>query len=134
MLKLNLTSTILDKLGFSEYWDEHGTWGGRTLTFKNGVQFRIAEQEEMNDDSDGYGSNPTYVANHYYFTGWFALPKIDAPHHDLFFLHDLLEVIEANYTDCFEEFMVKCNKLNMGPYVNEYLAFYDRKILKNIGE
>jgi hypothetical protein len=44
-VKLNITDTILDKLGFSEYQDEHGTWGGRTLTFSDGTRFRIIPDE-----------------------------------------------------------------------------------------
>ena len=54
MKRLNITDKILDKLGFSEYWDEHCTWGGRTLTFSNGTRFRIIEQEEMDDDTFYY--------------------------------------------------------------------------------
>lgn len=103
MRKLNITDTILDKLGFSEYWDEHGTWGGRTLTFSNGTKFRIIEQEEMDDEHDGYGVlsgiESTYVANHFYFAGWFAIPKTDAGHYDLFFLHEMYECIEKEYPD-----------------------------------
>ena len=53
---------VLDKLGFSEYWDENGTWGGRTLTFKNGIRFRIIEQGEMDDDTEGYPSMMKVIA------------------------------------------------------------------------
>jgi len=126
MRKLNITDTILDKLGFSEYWDEHGTWGGRTLTFSNGTRFRIIEQEEMDDEHEGYGalsgSEATYVANHFYFAGFFAIPKIDANHYDLFFLHEMYECIEKEYPDCLEEFTAKCKGLNMKPYIHYYLT------------
>jgi hypothetical protein len=119
-MKLNITSEVLDKLGFSEYWDEDGTWGGRTLKF-NTQQFRIAEQEETDDDTSGYGIDPTYIANHYYFVGWFAVPKIEANHYNLFFLHEMYECIEKEYPDCLEEFHTKCIILNMGRYLHEYL-------------
>ena len=119
--KLNITSTILDKLGFSEYWDEHGTWGGRTLTFGNGTMFRIVEQCEMDDDEEGYG-NGKYVANHYYFSGWFAIPNKDAScHYDLFFIDEMCYCIEKEYPECLSEFINKCKKLNMEYYLPEHL-------------
>ena len=127
MMKLNITETILDKLGFSEYWDEHGTWGGRTLKFGNGTMFRIIEQEEMDDLHDGYGSKPLYVANHYCFSGWFAIPKIDYMTYNLFFLHEMYECIKKFYPDCLEEFVAKCKELNMKPYIDEYLSNKEKK-------
>ena len=127
MRKLNLTDTIIDKLGFSEYSDENGTWGGRTLTFKNGVRFRIIDQEEMDDDTDGY-SNGMYIAQHFYFAGWFAYEKIVDEHnlffvceHDLFFLHEMYECIEKYYPTCLEEFVEKCNDLKMKIYIDDFL-------------
>lgn len=121
MKRLNLTDTILDKLGFSEYWDEHGTWGGRTLTFKNGVNFRIIDYDETDDDTDGYGDG-AYVAQHFYFTGWFATPKIDGDS-DLFFLHEMYECVEKYYPTCLEEFVEKCNRLKMKVYIDDYLLW-----------
>ena len=120
MRKLNLTDRILDKLGFSEYWDEHGTWGGRTLTFKNGVKFRIIDQEEMDDDTEGYGDG-MYIAQHFYFAGWFAWEKIDGEY-DLFFLHEMYECIEKYYPTCLEEFVDKCKNLKMKIYIDDFLA------------
>ena len=125
MRKLNLTDTILDKLGFSEYWDEHGTWGGRTLTFKNGVKFRIIDQEEMDDDTEGYGYG-MYIAQHFYFAGWFAWEKIDGKH-DLFFLHEMYECIEKYYPTCLEEFVEKCKSLKMKIYIDDFLAVRGQK-------
>jgi hypothetical protein len=125
MRKLNLTDTILDKLGFSEYWDEHGTWGGRTLTFKNGLKFRIIDQEEMDDDTEGYGDG-TYIAQHFYFGGWFAWEKINGEH-DLFFLHEMYECIEKYYPTCLEEFVEKCKSLRMKIYIDDFLAVREQK-------
>jgi hypothetical protein len=121
MTRLNITDKVLDKLGFSEYWDEHGTWGGRTLTFSNGVMFRIIEQEEMDDDTEGYSSNGRYVAAHFYFADWFAIPQIDKGHFDLFFLHEMYDCIEKCYPDCLQEFVLKCNSLKMGAYIDEHI-------------
>lgn len=125
MFKLNITQGVLDKLGFSEYWDENGTWGGRTLTFSNGTRFRIIEQLEMEDENEGYGalsgSQPKYIANYFYFVGWFALPPTKAKSYDLFFLHEMYECIEKEYPDCVDEFVDICKKANMKPYIDSYL-------------
>lgn len=122
MQRLNITSTVLDRLGFSEYWDEHCTWGGRTLTFSDGTKFRIVEQCEMDDEDQGYGyGRPKYIANHFYFSGWFAIPAIDTNHCDLFFLHEMYECIKSNYPSVIGEFVSKCKAVNMGEYIEEYL-------------
>ena len=121
MKRLNITDKILDKLGFSEYWDEHCTWGGRTLTFSNGTMFRIIEQEEMDDDSEGYSSDGCYVAAHFYFADWFAITETDKGIFDLFFLHEMYECIEKCYPDCIDEFVSKCKELKMGSYIDDFL-------------
>jgi hypothetical protein len=127
MKKLNITSSVLDRLGFSEYWDEHGTWGGRWLSFSNGVTFQIAEICETDDIYEGYsgmsGDEPTYVAQHYKFWGGFAIPKIDDAVVDLFFLHEMYECIKTHYPHCLDEFTAICNRANMGPYIDDYLLF-----------
>lgn len=124
MRKLNITDTVLDRLGFSEYWDEDGTWGGRTLTFSNGTKFRIIERDEVDDIYDGYGAlsndEPTYIANHFYFAGFFAIPKKKC-YYDLYFLHQMYECIEEEYPECLDEFINKCKEVNMKPYIDEYL-------------
>jgi len=127
MNRLNITDKVLDKLGFSEYWDEHCTWGGRTLVFSNGTKFRIIDQEEMDDDSQGYANNGRYVAQHVYFAGWFAMPKVNMVHHDLFFLHEMYECIEKYYPACLPEFLEKCKALKMDGYIEDYLK--EKKVL-----
>lgn len=121
MQKLNITSGVLDALGFSEYWDENGTGGGRTLTFSNGDRFRIYEQDEMDDDSDGRMSEGCYVANHYWFAGWFAIPKSNSEHRELFFLHEMYECIKTEYPNSLNEFVEKCKAVKMGSYIESYL-------------
>ena len=128
MRKLNITEDVLDKLGFSEYWDEHCTWGGRTLSFSNGINFRIIENEEMTDDTDWY-SEPIYISNHFYFAGFFALPVLDAGiHFDLFFIHEMYECIEKVYPECLEEFKQKCIDVKMGIYIDEFINERNSKI------
>lgn len=130
MRKLNITDRVLSKLGFSEYWDEDATWGGRTLTFSNGTRFRIIEQEEMDDDMEGY-SNGIYVAHYFCFAGWFALgnTNIDGGC-DLFFLHEMYECIEKYYPTCLQEFVDKCKSLKMQIYIDEYLSERAEKQIK----
>lgn len=121
MLRLNITDTVLDRLGFSDYWDEDATWGGRTLLFLNGTRFRIISVGETNDDTEGYDINGVYVAAHFSFADWFALPRIDKGSFDLFFLHEMYECLEVCYPDCLEEFVSKCKTLKMGIYIEEFL-------------
>lgn len=115
--KLALTDSILDKLGFSEYWDENGDWGGRTLTFTDGTRFRIIDYCEKDDEDDGYGyGEGKFRGAHFTFCGWFALPKIDGDH-ELFFLHEMYECIQKYYPSCLPEFTEKCIKLLMRSYL-----------------
>lgn len=120
-MKLNITSRVLDVLGFSEYWDENCTSGGRTLTFSNGTQFRITQINETDDENEGYGAEKKYVAEHFYFIGWFALPKTSAEYYELFFLHEMYECIKKEYPSCLEEFVDKCKKLGMYDYLKEWI-------------
>lgn len=120
MNRLNITPKVLDKLGFSEYWDEHCTWGGRTLTFSNGVKFRIVERCEGEEEYDM--GLYAYVAQSYYFAEWFAMPKMDGMKStDLFFIHEMYECIAEYYPECLEEFTTKCKYLKMDNYLELYL-------------
>lgn len=119
MSKLNITSRVLDKLGFSEYWDENGTGGCRTLAFNSGDKLRIYEQDEMDDNTEGYSKDGIYIANHYCFSSHWATPKITGNriYRDLFFLQDLYEVIFEYYPDSLTEFIEKCIELKMIAYI-----------------
>ena len=119
MKRLNITSTILDKLGFSEYWDEHGNWGGRTLTFSDGTKFRIIERKE--EDPDYCNNGNEYAARHWYFTGWFALPKNEQSHFDLFFIHEMYQCLWECYPNVLNEFSEKCKELGMESYIQDYI-------------
>ena len=74
----------------------------------------------MDDDTEGYG-NGIYIAHHFSFDGSFALPQIEGDH-DLFFLHEMYECIQKYYPDCLPEFVEKCDKLKMKPYLESYIA------------
>lgn len=129
--RLNITDAVLDRLGFSEYWDEHGTWGGRTLTFSDGTRFRIIEREEQ--DADYYQNANQYIAKHFYFAGWFAIPKINSSGSafDLFFIHEMYECIKKFYPQCLDEFVSKCDTLGMEIYIKEYLEYIDNSQKSN---
>jgi len=104
-LEEKITDNILDKLGFSEYWDEHCNWGGRTLTFSDGTRFRIIDHEKEDDDGNSLGDN------YFYFTGRFAIPKIDAAHFDLDYLYQMKDCISQCYPHCLTEFENKIQNL-----------------------
>lgn len=117
MRKLIITDDVLDKLGFSEYWDEHGTYGTRTLRFDDGTKFIILEQEEMDDSTEGYGDG-MYVAHHFRFEGHRnGMEGV----HELFFLHQMYECIEKYFPSYLDEFVEKCEKVKMKPYIDDFL-------------
>ena len=119
--KLNITDGVLDALGFSDYWDEDGDWGSRILDFENGTRFRIAEMCETDENHEG-----KYIANHYWFAGWYASPKISIGNPDdtdLFFLHEMYECIAKFYPKCLPEFTCRCNKVKMISYIEGYLKW-----------
>jgi len=115
MIRLNITDDVLDKLGFTDYWDEDGTWGGRSLVFKSG-SFRIYEQRQMDDEEKGYGKNPKYLSQHWKFYGWFALPVTEGEH-DLFFLHEMFDCLKKFYPQFVEDFKEKCRIVHMESYL-----------------
>lgn len=53
---MRITDKLLDVLGFSEYWDNHGTSGCRTLTICKDKYLRIVEVDETEDQNEGYGA------------------------------------------------------------------------------
>lgn len=110
--RINVTSEVLDKLGFGEYWDEHGDWGYRPLTFKDGTIFRLAEYNEVDDDSYGMAEGGRYVPNHYFFQGGFQSPEKKS-NCKIYFLHELYQLIKKEYPDSANEFLDKCKALKM---------------------
>jgi hypothetical protein len=120
--KLNITEDVLDKLGFTEYWDENGTSGGRTLHFEtSNDRLRVNEQCQMDDCYEGYNpKGAEYVSQHWSFLGWFATPKVDDDY-DLFFLHEIYEVIKKHYPKSLNEFVERCEKVLMGGFIKSYI-------------
>ena len=75
----------------------------------------------MEDGSEGYGDN-MYIANHYYFSDTFAIPRMRRHYHkDLFFLHNIYECIEEFYPNSLSEFTTKCEELGMAAYIKSFL-------------
>ena len=121
--KLPITSSVLDKLGFTEYDDENGNWGGRSIYFKTGDRIRIGETLETDDEEEGYGSNPRYIAHHFWFSEWYNHnddSRNKVKDYELHFLHDLYELINIKHPECIPEFLERCYKANMKHYIEEY--------------
>ena len=117
-MKLNITDDVLDRLGFSAYWDENGSDGTRSLLFSNNVRFTITEQCQMDDGNEGFGSDPIYVSNHFaYKTLYLHDDCLKHKEIELYFLHDILNVIKRYYKECKIEFINICKKANMGAYI-----------------
>lgn len=125
-MRLNITDDVLDKIGFSEYWDDDGDSGTRTLSFKNGDRLVIVEYLQMDDDTEGYLTNGIYRSDHYLFVGYKAIPKSENDY-DLFFLEQMYEVIKELYPNCLNEFLDKCREVKMIEYVQEHIAETETK-------
>lgn len=119
MDKLNITDDVLDKLGFTEYWDEHCTWGTRSLIFDNGVSFDIIEMCQDDCCDNGYDEG-YYISQHWYFSEWYV-NKTSCKAHDLFFMHEMYECIKSFYPECLDDFITKCKQANMSIYIERYL-------------
>src|SRR5690348_1840140 len=118
--ELLITDRVLDRLGFSPYWDEHCTWGGRTITFgEKEASIRIIDQEEMDDDTEGNWFDGSHVSPHFRYAGWFDVPKTDGDS-DLYFLHQLYDVVKYKCPDFLNEFKERCAKNNMKAYIDSY--------------
>lgn len=114
---LNLTDSILDKFGFSEYWDDNGDSGTRTLTFSDGTILTIVEVLEHINDNNIYYYQIIIVI-------WdIKLYLKNSFEQDLYFLHDLFEIIELFYSNCMEEFIEKCKELKIINYIESYLNY-----------
>jgi len=115
MMRLNITTRILDKLGFSEYWAGSGDFGDRRLHFKSSDEvITIMEIDEKDDDTDGYASHGRYVAKHY-------LLSKSPEYRDLFFIEQLYDVVKELYPNSLNEFIEKLKDLKMFIYIEEYL-------------
>lgn len=123
--ELLLSDRILDRLEFSEYWDENCTWGGRTITLGTGdneCNIRIWDQEEMDDDCEGFYGGGSHVPHKFSYNGYFN--RGDPAHNsDLYFLHQLYDVIEFLHPQHIDEFVERCDKNNMGNQIKSYLEF-----------
>lgn len=123
--ELLLSDMVLDRLGFSEYWDENCTWGGRTITLgaaDGEYCIRILDQEEMDDDIQGFYGGGNHVAHTFSYTGFFGTPSTEH-YSDLYFLHQLYDLIEFLCPQHTNEFILRCNKNNMGNQIKSYLEF-----------
>ncbi len=126
--ELLLTDRVLDRLGFSEYWDEHCTWGGRTITFGDkDVLIRVVDQEEMDDDTEGNWFDGSHISNHYSYSGWFDIGGNKDDYSDLYFLHQLYEVVKFKCPQYLDEFKERCFKNNMKAYIESYEKYLNEQ-------
>lgn len=124
MIKLPISDKVLDLLGFKPYHDKGGDWGYRSLYFKNGDRLQLVEYEETTCP-DG-----PYEPARYAPTLWVWNEDSDLLKKfgrtvpgdgEIFFLHDLFDIIDKYYPNCLYEFMVQCNLVNIGRYIDEHI-------------
>lgn len=123
--ELLLSDRVLDRLGFSPYNDEHCTWGGRTLTLgkdENIFSFRIIDQEEMDDDTEGNWFDGSHINASFSYSGSFDR-KNKNDYSDLYFLHQLYEVVKHLCPQHLDEFKKRCADNNMKNAIESYEEF-----------
>lgn len=113
-MKLNITDGVLDAIGFTDYWDEHCTWGTRRLVFKDLNVFEIIENCEQTCCDNGYDEG-YYISNH-----WLFLDD-NYETHELYFLHQMYNIIKKYYPDNIDEFIEKCEKVRMRIYLKNII-------------
>ena len=128
--ELRITSSVLDKLGFTEYWSGCGEFGERIFGIRedpsneNGIYinwYRIVEYDELDYGADaGYGGEPYMYQSQYWSSPFNA--KV---HRNIYFLHDLYEDISDNAPEVLEIFLEKSKEkgVNMYPYIQSYLKW-----------
>lgn len=110
---MRITDKLLDVLGFSEYWDNNGQSGCRTLTLPSGKRIRIVDVDETDDIMYGYG-DPQYHSQYYYWGQTFAVNKVNLPPKDLVMLKDLYDLIKDIHGDeALHEFVQLLKDKNM---------------------
>ena len=112
--EINLTDSMLEKLGFAEWWGGSGDNMDSRIHL-TGKSFDIHSIDEKDDEDDGYGfGKPRYVAYHYCDDKW----------NRLYFLHELYEYIKSgNCKEAMDDFLSRCEKCNLMPYIASYEAF-----------
>jgi hypothetical protein len=107
---INLTDEVTDaklrEIGFSDYDDEHCTWGNRRLRLKNSV-LQIIDQED-----DEY----TEQKSGFFYAGWFTSPYNGHPknndYRELKSVQDIYDMVHAHHDE--EDFEYFKTLLNHG--------------------
>ena len=114
----NLTSKLLNFLGFSEYWDSNTDAGTRVLTLSEKYAYRIWDEDEKEDETEGYGGWTKYQPQHFHSD--FDHKKF----YTLYFLHDMFEDINDNIgVEAGLLFIELCKKKNCKDFIESYLEY-----------
>lgn len=81
--ELLLTKTVLDVIGFTEYWSGCGDFGDRRLNLGELPAYLIWEIDELDDPCGGYCGQPVYESSHFSSKDW----------EPMYFLHEMYEDI-----------------------------------------
>ena len=117
--ELRIDDTVLDKLGFSEYWDNNGDSGERNFRFGDDV-FSITCYDQKDDETDGYASWGRYQSESY---GVGLRHRNTDFYRKIHFLHDLYEAILAITPNLVQPFMDKCRENLMHEYIEDYVKY-----------
>lgn len=116
--EINLTDTMLKKLGLSEWWGGSGDNNDARLHL-NGKSFDIHSTDELDQECGGYAKNDSYVSYHYY----------NDKYQTMYFLHELYEYIVAGECqEAINDFLERCEKCYLLTYIESYLKFKQSKL------
>lgn len=135
--KVLFTDSMADALGFTEYIDGCGDYGTRHLTFQNSeensvIHLTLFEHDDFTGGSYGYGYVP-FIPSHFSphsFEKWVIgetwkddkkiLDKKLYDYDDIYFLHELYELILQEIPEVENQFLDKCKKAEVLEHIENY--------------
>lgn len=139
---MTITDRALDALGFGQYWGGSGDFGTRAirLSGQDGIPggiYRIADIDETDDDTDGYGPMKGKYVSQHYAPYPFEAGELGNP---IIFLHELYEDIKRKFDGegnkiLSEEVLLfekKCKEAKMDKYIDSWKNYRMRKIYEEL--
>lgn len=116
-----LTDSVLDALGFTEYWSGSGEYGDRKLKLGS-TYYMIFEMDPLEDEDQGYSSKHVRCPGHFVSDGFETR---------LYFLHDMIEDVKARRTpNEYDVFLSLCKQrgVNLGSYLDSYFEWKEQAV------
>jgi hypothetical protein len=108
VLKIPVTDLVLEKIGFTDYDDEHCTWGNRRLMFGNMAAWYKLQIVEYCDYPEENGREVGFS-----YQGWFEIIPNPKPNNawDIITVRDIYKIIYLYHPEWLNVFKQKLQKL-----------------------